>query len=91
MTGVISDDILCIDSYILHIMKGVIMKLKDFRKTEAFAKANIVEYYNQDRQEILLPTTQVKWRKLLNKEVIRCEFKTDSEKGLNIIELFIEI
>lgn len=64
------------------------MKLKEFKKTETFAKANIVEYYNQDGQEIVI-TTQVNWRRLQNKEIINHESRIDSETGLNILTLTI--
>ncbi len=65
------------------------MKLKEFKKTEAFAKANIVEYYNQDGQEIVI-TTQVNWRRLQNKEIINHESRIDPETGLNILTLTIQ-
>ena len=65
------------------------MKLKEFKGTEAFAKANIVEYYNQDEQEIVI-TTQVNWRRLQNKEIINHESRIDPETGLNILTLTIQ-
>ena len=65
------------------------MKLKEFKKTEAFAKANIVEYFNQDEQEIVF-NTQVDWRRLQNKEVINHESRTDPETRLNILTLTIQ-
>ena len=65
------------------------MKLKEFKETEAFTKANIVEYYNQDEQEIVI-TTQVNWRRLQNKEIINHESRIDPETGLNILTLTIQ-
>ena len=62
------------------------MKLKEFKMTEAFANANIVEYLDQDGKEIVT-TTQVQWRRLQNKEIKSFTCKTDLETGINYVSL----
>lgn len=62
------------------------MKLKEFMRTDIFAAANIVEYYNQSGKEVLF-TTEVKRRKTLNKEVICC--KSLHENNLKVLILIL--
>lgn len=66
------------------------MKLKEFKTTETFAYAKIVEYHDQDGKEIVT-TTQVQWRRLQNKEVMNYTCKTDPETGLNYVSLILNI
>lgn len=64
------------------------MKVKDFRHTKLFEIANIVEYIDQNGNEIAYITNAL-WRKLQSKEIIN--IKTRTEKNLSIVTLYIKI
>lgn len=64
------------------------MKIKDFKKTKLFKIANIVEYMDQDGNEIGNITNTL-WKKLQSKEITN--IKTRIEKELFIITLYINI
>ena len=64
------------------------MKIKDFKKTKLFKIANIVEYMDQDGNEIGNITNTL-WKKLQSKEITN--IKTRIEKELFIVTLYINI
>lgn len=64
------------------------MKIKDFKQTELFKIANIVEYMDQDNKEINITTTTL-LSKLQNKEII--DIKSRINNNLVIVTLYINI
>lgn len=64
------------------------MKIKDFKKTQLFEIANIVEYMDQDGNEIDNITNTL-WRKLQSKEII--DIKSRISNNLIIVTLYINI
>lgn len=64
------------------------MKIKDFKQTKLFKIANIVEYMDQDGNEIDNITNTL-WKKLQSKEITN--IKTRIEKELFIVTLYINI
>lgn len=64
------------------------MKIKDFKQTKLFKLANIVEYMDQDGNEIDNITNTL-WKKLQSKEITN--IKTRIEKELFIVTLYINI
>lgn len=64
------------------------MKIKDFKQTKLFKLANIVEYMDQDGNEIDNITNTL-WKKLQSKEITN--IKTRIEKELFIVTLYIKI
>ena len=64
------------------------MKIKDFKKTKLFKIANIVEYMDQNGNEIG-NITKTLWKKLQSKEITN--IKTRKEKELFIVTLYINI
>ena len=64
------------------------MKIKDFKKTQLFEIANIVEYMDQDGNEIDNITNTL-WRKLQSKEIIVIKSRIDN--NLVIVTLYIKI
>lgn len=64
------------------------MKIKDFKKTQLFEIANIVEYMDQDGNEIDNITNTL-WRKLQSKEIK--DIKSRISNNLIIVTLYINI
>lgn len=67
------------------------MKLKEFRETDLWQQANIVKYYEDKTwKEIDLPTTEVKWRRLWNREVVSHGTEINFNTGLITLEVFLK-
>lgn len=67
------------------------MKLKDFKKTDVWEKANIVKYFEDETgKEIELPTTEVKRRRFWNREVIDHGTEINFNTGLRTLEVFLK-
>ena len=64
------------------------MKIKDFKKTQLFEIANIVEYMDQDGNEIDNITNTL-WKKLQSKEIT--DIKSRINNNLVIVTLYINI
>lgn len=64
------------------------MKIKDFKKTQLFEIANIVEYMDQDGNEIDNITNTL-WKKLQSKEIK--DIKSRISNNLVIVTLYINI
>jgi hypothetical protein len=67
------------------------MKLKEFKETDLWQKANIVKYFEDETGEEIDPTmTEVKRRKFLNREVVDHGTEFNLKTGLRTLEVFIK-
>lgn len=64
------------------------MTIKDFKRTQLFKNANIVEYLDLSGNEIELPRTSVQDRRFDRKEI--SSSTTRVENGLKIVTLYIQ-
>lgn len=64
------------------------MKIKEFKRTQLFENANIVEYLDLSGNEIELPRTSSQDRRFDRKEI--SSSTTRVENGLKIVTLYIQ-
>lgn len=64
------------------------MKLKEYRNSNVFKVADVVKYYDEDGNELELPSTEVQRRKFYNKEIV--DHGTMIDTGIATLEVYLK-